>query len=115
MWIAEFPAAIGRVFMADPAVNVAIVRGVRRDYNRGRHCPAFAVNGIGVAPTVTSVGYNGDVKRFDFAPVTSSAPAIVAPVVAPARIGKRAAPVATKPVGRLVATERAPNGANVIA
>lgn len=106
MWIGEFPSAIGRVFMADPAVNVAIVRGVRRDYNRGRHCPAFAVNGIGVAPTVTSVGHNGDVKRFDFSPVTSAAPAITAPVVAPARVTGKRAPVAVAPVapvaGRLV-------------
>lgn len=120
LWIAEFPAAIGRVFTADPATNVAIVRGVRRDYNRGRHCPAFATNGIGVAPAVVSESYNGDVKRFDFAPVTSSAPAIpapvaapVAPVAAPARIARNAkrtpvAPVApVAPRGRLVKSRNA--------
>lgn len=100
VWIAEFPAAIGRVFTADPSVNVSIVRGVRRDYNVGRHCPAFADNGIGNAPSVVSTPHNGDVRRFDFSPVASSAPAIAPPVVAPAKIA------APKPAGRLVARKR---------
>jgi hypothetical protein len=88
VWIAEFPAAIGRVFTADPSVNVAIVRGVRRDYNVGRHCPAFADHGIGVAPSVVSTPHNGDVSRFDFGPVVAPAK-IVAPPVAAAKIAPR--------------------------
>ena len=34
-WRAEFPTAVGKVFTADLAERLAIIRGVRRDYNKG--------------------------------------------------------------------------------
>lgn len=37
VWRVDFPAAIGRVFVADGPTGVGIVRGVRAEYNRNGH------------------------------------------------------------------------------
>lgn len=34
-WRAEFPSATGKVFRADLAERLAIIRSIRRDYNKG--------------------------------------------------------------------------------
>jgi hypothetical protein len=34
-WNGEFPTAVGKVFVADLRERLEIVRGIRRDYNKG--------------------------------------------------------------------------------
>lgn len=59
VWRMEFPAAVGRVFVAPIADGIRIVRDVRAHYNRDGHDDP---NG---KPAVPSVAYNPPSSRMD--------------------------------------------------
>lgn len=73
LWTLEYPAAIGRVFAMNGRLStpdassvrdaIAIVRGVRSDYNRTGH-------GMGAKPAVESTSYGS--ARFDIAVPTAT-------------------------------------------
>lgn len=89
VWRAEFPMAVGRVFIGSVADGVSIVRGVRSDYNRTGHGDP---NG---KPKTESESYGA--KRFDFGPVvapsrtapSANATGTAAPVTTPAKRNAR--------------------------
>lgn len=91
MWRAEYPMAVGRVFIGSVSDGVSIVRGVRSDYNRTGHGDPAG------KPATASESYGA--RRFDFGPVvaaTRTAPSPTASGVAPAT-GKRASKPAATP------------------
>jgi hypothetical protein len=81
LWTLEYPAAVGRVFAMNGRLStpdaasvrdaIAIVRGVRADYNRTGH-------GMGAKPAVESTSYG--TQRYDIAvPTATVVPAATKP------------------------------------
>lgn len=92
-WIAEFPSAVGTVFMGHPSDVIRIIRSVRAQYNAGRHA-----NIGGVAPAAPSIAYGAIAgTKPDAMFPRATAPIVPASVVVP-----NVPASAHNPAGRLV-------------